>query len=478
MTVQGDFCAIGRADVRVDCVGTVVGGECGGGLAAKQCEQDEVHEIRPPRPDHFDRRVPDPYPLHVGQGMGWFSKDSDGKASSADATALRDALLLVLEHVEGELPRSEAQRVRELSERLQSFPVPTGVGRQTQAMIKALRATAVGSGSADFSDAARALVGAMQRVSIHDKELTAEIAKLEKSVPLRVRNGDARLIEAGANEVKESAKAARYRVNKSTEIALTLLSSLEASLGQALEVTASLEQEVAGIRILLAELDDPDTFVQKRAALSAAVQRLEDGVKLGRARVDHGVARVREVGLHLDRKAGGAGRSVSVSVDGLTQLADRNAFLTALPLALVEARTSGSMLTCMRVNVDGMKRINEDFHTSSGDDVLRTVGATVVQQLRTQDFVARLGGDDFAALLPAAGTREATGAAQRLVSKVSKMVFTHQQMTFSVSVSIGLATWDGKESAESLYARTEKALTQAKKSGGGQYWSAQTFQAG
>ena len=51
-------------------------------------------------------------------------------------------------------------------------------------------------------------------------------------------------------------------------------------------------------------------------------------------------------------------------------------------------------------------------------------------------------------------------------------------MTFSVSVSIGLATWDGKESAESLYARTEKALTQAKKSGGGQYWSAQTFQAG
>ena len=62
--------------------------------------------------------------------------------------------------------------------------------------------------------------------------------------------------------------------------------------------------------------------------------------------------------------------------------------------------------------------------------------------------------------------------------KVSKMIFTHQQMTFSVSVSIGLATWDGKESAESLYARTEKALVRAKKDGGGQYWAAQTFQAG
>ena len=410
--------------------------------------------------------------------MGWFSKASNGKASAADAEALRDALMLVLDHIEGELPRAEAQRVRDLIERLQNFPVPTGVSRQTQAMLKALRATAVGSGSADFADAARALVVAMQRVSIHDKELTTEITKLEKSVPLRVRNGDARLIEAGAKAVNNSAKAARFRVNKSNEVALTLLSSLEASLGQALEVTTSLEQEVADIRVLLSDMDDAAAFAQKRDAVRAALQRLEDGVVLGRSRVDQGVARVREVGLHLEHQTGSAGRSVSVSVDGLTQLADRNAFLDALPLALVEARNSGSMLTCMRVNVDGMKRINEEFHTSSGDDVLRTVGATIVQELRTQDFVARLGGDDFAGLLPAAGTREATGAAQRLTSKVSKMVFTHQQMTFSVSVSIGLATWDGKESAESLYTRTEKALARAKKGGGGQLWAAQTFQAG
>ena len=53
--------------------------------------------------------------------MGWFSKDSDGKASSADATALRDAFCWCWSTSRGELPRSEAQRVRELSERLQTF---------------------------------------------------------------------------------------------------------------------------------------------------------------------------------------------------------------------------------------------------------------------------------------------------------------------------------------------------------------------
>ncbi len=129
----------------------------------------------------------------------------------------------------------------------------------------------------------------------------------------------------------------------------------------------------------------------------------------------------------------------------------------------------------MRFNVDKMNHINETYHRSSGDDVLRTVAATIVKQLRHEDFVARLDNDNFAALLPNAGGREATGAAKRLGRKIQKMVFSHQTQNFQVSISIGIATWDGRESAESLYARSENALARAKKNGGGQYWTAQTL---
>ena len=108
--------------------------------------------------------------------------------------------------------------------------------------------------------------------------------------------------------------------------------------------------------------------------------------------------------------------------------------------------------------------------------MLRTVAATIVKQLRQQDFVARLKADDFAALLPSAGSREAAGAAKRLGRKIQKMVFTHQTRTFQVSISIGIATWDGRESAEALYARSERALARAKQNGGDQFWSAQTLQ--
>ena len=312
--------------------------------------------------------------------MGWFSKKSNGEGTGADAGVLRDALVLLLNHVEGELPRSEAQRIRELTDRLTGFPVPTGLLRQTHAAIKAMRGTAVGAGSADFADAARSLVAAMQRVSIHDKELTHAIAKLEESVPLRVRNGDARLIEVNAKEINKSAQAARFRQAQADEAVLTLINTLEATLGQALEVSATLEAEVNAIKVAVEAMGDPATFAQSKEALLVSIGRVEAAAAKSRGRVDHGVARVRELHHAVHGQSGDVSAgSVRVSLDGLTQVADRNAFLDALPLALVEARHSGGLLTCMRVNVDGMKRVNEDYHQSSGDDVLRTVALTIVQ---------------------------------------------------------------------------------------------------
>ena len=427
----------------------------------------------------FDRWTVDPYPVSRSVGMGWFSKDTDGKATGADAMLLRDAFAHLLEFIEGELPRADAKRVQELRERLASFPVPTGLERQSSSVLKALRGTAVGAGSADFSDAARALVDAMQRVTIHDSELTTAIHSLGESVPLRMRNGDARLLEVNAREIQKSAQGARFRQTQANEAVFTLLNTLEMNLGKALEATSDLEDQLAQVRVSVEGMGEGTTLTSQKEAVLVSLSRMADANTISRSRVDQGIARVRELSHHIRSQSGDVSPSaVRVTIDSLTQVADRVAFLEALPLALVEARHAGGMLTCMRLNVDEMKRINEDYHQSSGDDVLRTVASTIVQQLRTEDFVARISGDDFAALLPNTGNREATGAAKRLGRKVSKMIFTHQQQTFQVSISIGIATWDGKESAESLYARADTALSRAKKNGGAQYWASQTHQLG
>ena len=293
------------------------------------------------------------------------------------------------------------------------------------------------------------------------------------------QTGIPRLLEVNAREIQKSAEGARFRETQANEAVFTLLNTLETNLGKALTVTADLEKELTDLKVLVGGLGDGPVLESQKEALLVALGRMSDANAISRGRVDQGVARVRELGHHIRTQSGDVGSpNTRVTIDPLTKVADRSAFLEAMPLALVEARHAGGMLTCMRLNLDGMKRINEDYHVSSGDDVLRTVAATIVQQLRTEDFVARIGGDDFAALLPNTGRREATGAAKRLGRKVSKMVFTHQQQTFKVSISIGIATWDGKESAESLYARSETALGRAKKNGGAQYWASQTHQLG
>ena len=420
----------------------------------------------------------DPYHCVTRVEMGWFSKDTGGKASAADAVVLRDALVILLRHIEGELPRADSKRLHELLERMENFPVPTGMNKQAVAVVKALRSAGVGAGSADVADSMRAMAQAMQRVSMHDKELTRAIAELEKSVPLRVRNGDARLLDANAKALEKSAQAARFRQAQSYEAVYTIINTLETQLGKAMEANLSIEKDLEEVKLLVAEMGNAADFPAKKEAILVALKRISDGNSISRARVDQGVARTRELSHNIRMQTGGKeDLKVKISIDSLTQVADRPAFLEALPLALTEARYKGGILTCMRFNVDGMQIINEQYHRSSGDDVLRTVADTIVKLLRSEDFVARLGADDFAALLPNTGPRESKGAAKRLGRKIEKMIFTHQTQTFAVGVSIGIATWDGKESAESLFARCENALAQAKKNGGGQYWVATTLHA-
>jgi len=425
----------------------------------------------------FELEDADPYHCPIRVEMGWLSKSKGGKGSAADAVVLRDALATLLRHIEGELPRADSKRLHELLDRMEEFPVPTGMNKQALAVVKALRSAGVGAGSADVADALRAMVQAMQRVSIHDKELTKSIASLEKSVPLRVRNGDARLLEVTARALEKSAQAARFRQAQSYEAVYTIINTLEAQLGKAMEANFSIEKDLEQVKLMVAELASPEDFPARKEAILVTLKRISDGNSIARARVDQGVARTRELSHSIRLQTGGeADLRVKISIDSMTKVADRPAFLEALPLALTEARYKGGILTCMRFNVDGMKEINEQYHRSSGDDVLRTVADTIVKLLRCEDFVARLGADDFAALLPNTGPREAKGAAKRLGRKIEKMTFTHQDRTFDVGISIGIATWDGKESAESLFARCESALSRAKKNGGGQYWVAKTLQ--
>jgi diguanylate cyclase len=142
-------------------------------------------------------------------------------------------------------------------------------------------------------------------------------------------------------------------------------------------------------------------------------------------------------------------------IDELTGLPNRRAWNAELPLALERARRSGGELSVAILDLDHFKRFNDRHGHAAGDALLKAAGASWHDELRSVDLLARHGGEEFALLLPNAGAEEAEEIVERL------RVSTPERQTLSA----GLATWDGLESADELVGRADAALYAAKAGG-------------
>lgn len=110
------------------------------------------------------------------------------------------------------------------------------------------------------------------------------------------------------------------------------------------------------------------------------------------------------------------------------------------------------------IDLDGLKRINDQFGHSAGDDYLKSVTETISHRLRISDIFARIGGDEFAVLLPHTSAHQAQKLAWTLVEMV--------QMNSVGTVSIGISMM-GPGQLDGALERADQAMYQAKKAGGG-----------
>jgi|SRR5215217_5464878 len=141
--------------------------------------------------------------------------------------------------------------------------------------------------------------------------------------------------------------------------------------------------------------------------------------------------------------------------DVLTGLANRRSILTSLNGMVSGARRHHRPLSVAIVDIDHFKLINDRQGHAAGDRVLSAVAGNLRRNLRAEDQVGRLGGEEFLALLPDADAPAAATAAEKLRACAG---------TAGVTVSIGWATWEG-ETAEELLRRADEALYAAKAAG-------------
>jgi diguanylate cyclase (GGDEF)-like protein/PAS domain S-box-containing protein len=148
--------------------------------------------------------------------------------------------------------------------------------------------------------------------------------------------------------------------------------------------------------------------------------------------------------------------------DHLTGLLNRGAGEDVLGRELLRARRYHRPLSCVLLDIDHFKRINDTAGHAAGDHVLRNMGALLGGRIRGSDAAARWGGEEFLLVLPETSSEGALDLAQSLRALVESTSFT---VVPRVTVSIGAATVEPDERAEQAVARADKNLYAAKAAG-------------
>lgn len=157
--------------------------------------------------------------------------------------------------------------------------------------------------------------------------------------------------------------------------------------------------------------------------------------------------------------------------DELTGVANRRLLLQRLPEACAVAKRTGEPFVLLAIDLDGFKAINDGHGHVIGDECLRLFARTVQSQLRPDDLLARSGGDEFCAVLPAATLREGAMIARHIVEACRSKLSPEQGVPFRLAASIGVAQWTPQIGLQPdrLIAAADQALYVAKNEGKDRY---------
>jgi len=151
------------------------------------------------------------------------------------------------------------------------------------------------------------------------------------------------------------------------------------------------------------------------------------------------------------------------NTDPLTQLYNRRYFVTHAEKEFQRAKRYNSSLALVSLDIDNFKKVNDQYGHPVGDKVLQALAKKLAPMIRSEDILARIGGEEFSILLPETSIDVAQRVAERIRIEQQKSVFDGDIV---VTISLGVAGLIPQDqSFDQLFRRADKALYQAKKLG-------------
>ncbi|MEP0356824.1 MAG: diguanylate cyclase [Paraglaciecola sp.] len=157
-------------------------------------------------------------------------------------------------------------------------------------------------------------------------------------------------------------------------------------------------------------------------------------------------------------------------VDPLTQIANRRKYDDSIKEALAKSNSEGTLLTLVAIDIDYFKLFNDEYGHLMGDECLISVANAINKNLlRTNDIVARVGGEEFFCILPNTDAIAAKDIMQKIQSSISELNIPHQASPIEpyLTVSMGACTKTSKDNIDAmrLYQLADTALYAAKEQG-------------
>jgi diguanylate cyclase (GGDEF)-like protein len=160
-------------------------------------------------------------------------------------------------------------------------------------------------------------------------------------------------------------------------------------------------------------------------------------------------------------------------IDPLTRINNRRYFDQRLGEEVDRSLRSGDSLSCLFLDIDFFKKVNDTYGHQCGDVVIQNIAQMMRPQLRSADVLARYGGEEFVAIVTGASSQMAIDVASRIRKSVERrQIDAGNNIKISVTVSIGVATFQPKEFsgsretiAKTLLGKADEALFEAKRAG-------------
>ncbi len=152
--------------------------------------------------------------------------------------------------------------------------------------------------------------------------------------------------------------------------------------------------------------------------------------------------------------------------DALTAVPNRRHFMERAAIEFAEARRGSGDLAVAMLDIDHFKQVNDRYGHVAGDRVLQRIALVAKEGLRSADFLARIGGEEFALLLPGAGAAEARAVAERIRIAIEAMIVRVETLDLRVTASFGVANFTSLDATfDQVFGRADEALYRSKQSG-------------